>query len=79
MNQPAAANLKFGTVKFFDIERDFGFIIPDDGGPDLFFPGGQILSKTRLDRGDNVSYFVEEEPRTNRPRARGVKLAGAAT
>jgi cold shock CspA family protein len=75
MPRSASATLKFGTVKFFDFEKDFGFIVPDDGTADVFFPGGAILSKAPLERGDDVSYFVEEEPRTNRRRARGVKLA----
>jgi hypothetical protein len=41
----------------------------------VFFPGAAILSKASVERGDDVSYFLEDEPRGNRPRARGVKLA----
>jgi CspA family cold shock protein len=47
-----------GTVKWFDGEKGYGFISPDEGGEDLLvhysgIEGGGFKS---LDEGDKVSY-----------------------
>jgi cold shock protein len=28
--------MTIGTLKFFNAERGYGFIAPEDGGPDMF-------------------------------------------
>ncbi|MBC6438952.1 MAG: cold shock domain-containing protein [Rhodospirillales bacterium] len=38
-----------GIVKFFDTNKGFGFVTPDDGGRDIFVPG-RVLPKTGVVR-----------------------------
>ncbi len=47
-----------GTVKFFNIDRGFGFIAPDDGGKDVFVHKSNLTDE--ITEGDKVSYEVEE-------------------
>lgn len=48
-----------GTVKFFNTSKGFGFIIPDDGGKDIFVHANGLNGGT-INEGDKVSYEVEE-------------------
>lgn len=48
-----------GTVKFFNDEKGFGFIAPEDGGKDVFVHANG-LNGTSLNEGDKVSFDVEE-------------------
>ena len=47
-----------GTVKFFNVEKGFGFITPEDGSKDVFVHANGLIDEIR--EGDKVSYDVEE-------------------
>ncbi|WP_370932059.1 cold-shock protein [Bartonella sp. DGB1] len=51
-----------GTVKFFDVEKGFGFITPDNGGLDIFIHIStlQIFGLTELLNKQKVTYEVTE-------------------
>ena len=54
-----------GTIRWFDARRGFGFIIPDEAGPDVFLYRTVLRASglKRLDPGQRVEYEVEETPR----------------
>lgn len=51
-----ANNLYKGTVKWYNIDHNYGFIKLKDGS-DVFFHGSQIMNKDHvLDTGDKVEF-----------------------
>lgn len=54
--------LFFGRVKFFDREKGFGFIQPDDEMDDLFFHQSACIDETPHDK-DHVEFKVSEGPK----------------
>ena len=54
-----------GTVKFFNEQKGFGFIQPDDGGQDSFVHISDVerSGMTTLHEGQKVSYDVEDDQR----------------
>ena len=51
-----------GTVKWFNAEKGYGFIAPDDGGPDVFAHYSAIQSSgfRSLDENQKVEFEVTE-------------------
>lgn len=54
-----------GTVKWFNDQKGYGFIRPDDGGKDVFVHHSSIQMKgfKTLNEGDKVSYETENGPK----------------
>ena len=51
-----------GIVKFFNKDKAFGFITPDDGGKDLFVHQNSIISGELTD-GCKVKFESEKSPK----------------
>ena len=51
-----------GKVKFYNDDKRFGFIAPDEGGKDVFVHASGIKSG-RLVEGSKVNYELEETPK----------------
>lgn len=62
-----------GKIKFFDEVRGFGFVIPDDGGGDLYLNARGCLSGYWPCEGDKVEYRIGAHP-DGKPRADKVAL-----
>ncbi len=63
-----------GSVKFFNAGRGYGFIVPDDGGPDLFVHYSNIATEgfKTLDNAARVAYGVR--PGRSGPEAVDVRV-----
>jgi CspA family cold shock protein len=55
--------MPIGTVKFFNADKGYGFIQPDDGGKDAFvhISAVQAAGMATLDRDQRVSYDLQED------------------
>ena len=60
-----------GVVKFFNTEKGYGFIKPDDGGPDIFvhITAVQASGLTGLAENQKVNYETEPDRRGKGPKA----------
>jgi CspA family cold shock protein len=66
-----------GTVKFFNTQKGFGFIEPEDGGPDVFVHVSELERSglRELREGQKVSFESKMDPRKGKASAVNVKSA----
>lgn len=70
--------MNYGTVKWFNAEKGYGFISNDDGGEDVFvhFSAIQVDGFKTLEEGQKVTYETEQDPKnSDKLRAVNVQLA----
>ena len=52
-----------GTVKWFNADKGFGFITPDDGGPDVFVHFSELVDTDSLKEGQRIKFDVNQGPK----------------
>jgi len=60
-----------GVVKWFNGQKGFGFIQPDDGGQDVFVHISAVerANMSSLNEGQKISYELEKDPRNGKTSA----------
>lgn len=66
-----------GTVKFFNAQKGFGFIQPDDGGPDVFMHVAGLAPNMPLPAENmRVTFELDTDRKSGKTKAANVRLAG---
>ena len=60
-----------GTVKFFNTQKGYGFIVQDNGGPDIFVHISAVErgGMHNLNEGQKLSFDVQADPRSGKSAA----------
>jgi CspA family cold shock protein len=64
-----------GTVKFFNVQKGFGFISPEDGSEDVFVHVSAVerAGMTTLNEGQRLSFDVVKDPKKGKTNAQNLK------
>jgi len=64
-----------GTVKWFNGTKGFGFIQPDNGGPDVFVHISAVerAGMRGLNEGQQISYEEQRDPKRGKTSAENLK------
>jgi CspA family cold shock protein len=64
-------NMAQGTVKFFNSQKGFGFIVQDNGGPDVFVHISAVerAGMSNLNEGQKLTFDVEADRRSGKSAA----------
>ncbi len=67
--------MTIGTVKFFNAQKGFGFIAPEDGSPDVFVHISAVeqAGMRALHEGQRVSFDAVIDQRRGKPNAQNLK------
>jgi CspA family cold shock protein len=63
-----------GTVKFFNDDKGFGFITPENGGQDVFVHVSALQRGGSLREGDKVSFEIGQDRKTGKSKAENVAV-----
>ena len=64
-----------GTVKFFNVQKGFGFISPEDGSEDVFVHISAIerAGMTTLNEGQRLSFDIVKDPKKGKTNAQNLR------
>lgn len=63
-----------GTIKFFNDDKGFGFITPENGGTDVFVHVSALQGGSSLREGQKVSYDLGQDRKTGKSKAENVSV-----
>ncbi len=66
-----------GTVKWFNAQKGFGFIQPEEGGADVFVHISAVEKSgmRTLNEGQKVSYEIQNDPKKGKAAAVNIQAA----